>query len=403
MLTKFCRDLKVILVLSTVSVLLTGCWSSRELSELGITFGMGIDKAGDFYKVSLQVVEPSQVASSSQGQGGDRVPVTLYVMEGKSVSEVLHKVTTVMSRRIYLGHLRMLIVGEKLARDDIASVMGYFGRERELRTDFYIAIARNAEASDVLSMLTSLEKIPTVEMFFSLETSEQFWSATQGVFLDKLINQLTNEGEALALTGIEIIGDPAKGMKEEMLKRTIPETLFQFTGFGIFHHGQLKSWLSADESKGYNYITGNVRKSSLSMQYDCGHVDIEVKNARESIKGKVVDGIPHIYLMLRVEGNINSVTCAIDLSNPEVIKEIELAAEKNMIQLLQRTVAKQKKIKLDFLTFGATLHRQDPKGWKMLKKRDYAYLDDLVVDYKVDYKIRRIGARIKTYNGEIKE
>jgi spore germination protein KC len=41
-----------------MQIFVTGCWSRHELNDLAIAVGIGIDKTGDQYQVSAQVVYP---------------------------------------------------------------------------------------------------------------------------------------------------------------------------------------------------------------------------------------------------------------------------------------------------------------------------------------------------------
>ena len=47
--------------------LLTGCWSRRELNDLAISVGMGFDKKDDQVQVTIQIVNPGEVASKKEG------------------------------------------------------------------------------------------------------------------------------------------------------------------------------------------------------------------------------------------------------------------------------------------------------------------------------------------------
>ena len=53
------RLYKIIICFLAVA-LLSGCWNSRELNELGIVVGVGIDKgeADNSVKITAQVVKP---------------------------------------------------------------------------------------------------------------------------------------------------------------------------------------------------------------------------------------------------------------------------------------------------------------------------------------------------------
>lgn len=44
-------------------LLLGGCWSKRELNELAIVAAVGVDRVNEQYEISVQIVNPGQVAS----------------------------------------------------------------------------------------------------------------------------------------------------------------------------------------------------------------------------------------------------------------------------------------------------------------------------------------------------
>jgi spore germination protein KC len=156
---------------------------------LAITVGLGIDKTGDLYTVSAQVVDPSQVAARTSASGL-RTPATVYKETSTSILEALRKITTIAPRRIYLSHLQMLIIGEEMVRSGIAESLDFVSRGHESRTDFFIAIAKGSNALDILTVLTPLEKIPSNNLFSSLETSAKFWAPTHGIVLDDLLIEL---------------------------------------------------------------------------------------------------------------------------------------------------------------------------------------------------------------------
>jgi spore germination protein KC len=82
----------------TLGTLLTGCWNRKELNELAIAVGLGIDKQGDQFRVSVQVVDPGEV-STQKGAGG-RAPATLYTSEADTIFEAVRKITTLSPRKI---------------------------------------------------------------------------------------------------------------------------------------------------------------------------------------------------------------------------------------------------------------------------------------------------------------
>ncbi|RCX18436.1 hypothetical protein DEU47_1151, partial [Bacillus sp. AG236] len=64
-----------LLLLMTMMVLLTSCWSKKELTDLAIVAAMGIDKTKDGrYHLTLQIINPGNVAGIQGGGGGTQSP-----------------------------------------------------------------------------------------------------------------------------------------------------------------------------------------------------------------------------------------------------------------------------------------------------------------------------------------
>lgn len=382
----------------------TGCWSRRELNELSITVGLGIDKTGDLFTVSAQVVDPSQVAIRQAG-ASTRVPVTVYKETSTSILEALRKMTTIAPRRIYLSHLRMLIIGEEMARSGISEALDFLSRGHETRTDFFIAIAKGGQALDILQVLTPLEKIPANNLFTSLETSAKFWAPTHGIFLDEMINGLASEGKSPAVTGIEKFGSPSKGDSARNIQTIIPATELRYTGLAAFKNDKLIGWLSEDESKGFNYIQGNINESAGHLECPGGgRVVSDVIRSDTKIKGKVIDGKPAIEISLHAEGDIAEVACRVNLQDPDSIlkmnKEINAIIKKLILKAVRKA---QVDLKTDFIGFGDVIRKSHPKEWKEWKGEWSELFLHIPVDVHVDYKIRRIGTITNSLLEELKE
>ncbi len=126
-------------------IILTGCWSKREIDELSIATAIGIDKTEDGYIVSAQLINPGEVASE---KATNRTAVTTYRTSGETVFEAFRRLTLETPRKVYNGHLRILIFGEEMAKHGIGKILDFFSRDHEMRTDFYIVVAKNTKAEN---------------------------------------------------------------------------------------------------------------------------------------------------------------------------------------------------------------------------------------------------------------
>ncbi|MDR6884746.1 Ger(x)C family spore germination protein [Bacillus sp. 3255] len=383
-------------------VLLTGCWNSRELNSLALAVGLGIDKVGDRYMVSAQVVVPSNVASSSKGEG---VAVTMFKAEGKTVFEALRRMTTSSPRKIYLAHLRVLVLGEELAKEGVTGPIEFLSRDHEPRTDFFIVVAKHLHAEDVLKVITPLEKIPANRMYFSLYTSERVWAPTSMVTLDEVIQDLITEGKSLALTAIELKGPEEIVENKANTDYIDPPSKLHYAGLAYFHRDKLVGWMNEDESKVYNYLRDNVKNTVGTI--NCpggGQIALEVVRSKTELQGKVVKGKPQIQVEIHTEANVGNVECDLDLLDLATIDMLEKAASKQMEETIMDSAGRmQEKVKFDIFGFGDVIHRNDPKGWAEVKDDWEQHLADLDLDVKAEIKIRRLGTTGNSFLQEIKE
>lgn len=382
---------------------ITGCWNRREMNELAITVGMGIDKADHGYRVSVQVVDPGEVASKKGG--GKRATVTIFQATGNSVFEALRKITEESPRNLYNAHLRILVLGEALAKSGFAEALDFISRDHQLRTDFFIVVAKGSEAQDVLKVLTPLTDVPADKMYSSLETSQKVWAPAKTVTLDDLITDLVSEGKEPALTSIKVAGNKIEGATQENITTLNPPARLFYSGLAIFRKDKLIGWFNETESKAYNYIVDKVERTVGRIPCpDGGYLTVEVIRSKTDVKGKMIDGKPAVEIIIRNEDNIGEVHCHIDLNKTKNITELEKEGEKQLNAMIEQTIRHVKqKYKTDVFGFGEVIHRSFPKEWQHLKKNWNEHFVDIQVVVKSDVKIRRLGTIGNSFVEDIKE
>ncbi|TLS50474.1 Ger(x)C family spore germination protein [Paenibacillus antri] len=372
--------------------LLTGCWDRRELNELSIVAGMGLDAKDERVQVSVQIVNPSEVAAKNGG-GKFSPPVTTLKVTEKTTVEALRKLTVVSPRRIYTSHLRILVIGEQLARQGVIKVMDGISRNHEIRSDFYLIVAKDATAEKVLEVLTPIEKIPANKLFDTLEISDKLWAPTVKIELDRFVSDLTNPTRDPVLTGIEIAGDAEKGETEENMERVYPYSNLKYSGIAMFKGDKLIGWLTEEESKGYNYIMGNVKNSAgrLACPSGEGVIGVEVIRTQSDVTGKVVGGKPEIRIDLQVEEDIGEVQCDIDLLKPGTIEKLERRSNEKIKQMMESAIRKAQENQTDIFGFGDAIEDANPAAWQELKKEWDSHFTNLDVTIQVDARFRRYG------------
>lgn len=394
---------KYMFILIILNFILTGCWDKRELNELAITLALGIDKVEgeDEYEVTAQVVVPSAV-SMKNGTGG--ATVTLFTENGETVYEALRRMTKVSPRKIYPGHLQMLIIGEELAKEGIGESLDLLARDWELRPDFYVVVAKDVTAREVLNVTTDLESIPASKMFAGLKVSEKAWAGTYGVTLDELIVDLISDGKEAVLTGIQLTGNKQIGSTQQNIESISKPAQIQYDNLAVFKEDRLMGWLTEQDSRGYSGITNSVKSTVTSISCpNEGKSTIEVTNFHSKIEGNIVHGKPEVNIHTKAEGKVGEVRCKIDLKNPEAIQELEKIYEKEATRIINETIdVLQQEYQSDIFGFGEAIHRSNPQEWNQIKENWDEEFSDLTVNVKVDMKIRLTGTVNSSFLEKIK-
>ncbi|MGA4515731.1 spore gernimation protein GerC [Solibacillus silvestris] len=394
---------KYMFILIILNFILTGCWDKRELNELAITLALGIDKVEgeDEYEVTAQVVVPSAV-SMKDGTGG--ATVTLFTENGETVYEALRRMTKVSPRKIYPGHLQMLIIGEELAKEGIGESLDLLARDWELRPDFYVVVAKDVTAREILNVTTDLESIPASKMFAGLKVSEKAWAGTYGVTLDELIVDLISEGKEAVLTGIQLAGNKQIGSTQQNIESISKPAQIKYDNLAVFKEDRLMGWLTEQDSRGYSGITNSVKSTVTSISCpNEGKSTIEVTNFHSKVEGNIVHGKPEVNIHTKAEGKVGEVRCKIDLKNPEAIQELEKIYEKEATRIINETIdVLQQEYQSDIFGFGEAIHRSNPQEWDQIKENWDEEFSDLTVNVKVDMKIRLTGTVNSSFLEKIK-
>jgi spore germination protein KC len=395
------------LIVVLLSIAMAGCWSRHELNDLAITLAVGLDKAGNQYRVSAQIVNPGEVAAK-KGSGGKGAPVVTYFATGETVFEAIRKLTTKSPRKLYFSHMRMLIISEQLAKEGIGRTLDSLSRDHEFRTDFFIAVAKGSTAEKVLEIYTvPQEIIPANKMFKSIQNSSRYWAVSGKITIDDLISDLVSKGKEAVVTGVDLTGDitDERTGTVENVNSIKPISSIHISGLAVFRKDKLVGWLNEEESKAYNYMQDEV-KSTVGY-VSCprgGKLALEVIRTKAKMKGKFIDGKPEVNVNLQLENNVADVECDIDLTSTETISKLEKIAEKKVKDGLVKTITKaQKKLKSDLFGFGEALHRSDPKEWKKIESNWEREFADLPVNVTVDVKIRRLGTVTESFMKKVKE
>ncbi len=397
------RCLAIVLVVCLT--ITPGCWSRKELNELAVVMALGIDKHEEGFALSAQVLKSSETGAR-QGNSIGSLPVITYESVGRTIPDAMQRMLSIAPRLLYMSHLRVLVFGEAFARQGVGDALDFISRYYQLRTDFFLLVAKEGSATDILRVATPFEYIPANSLHSSIWTSQRNWAATGKITLQHFVTELKRDGSNPVISGVKLHGRLEQGESINNVKKITPDTLLQHAGLGVFKDDRLVGWLGEPSSKTVNYVLNQVDSTAgfVSCPVE-GIAGFQVRRAESRMKASVQrDSVPHFHVLMEVEADLNTVQCSIDLTSPAVIADMEKRIEeKYSSNLLKHITYVQKSFGSDVFGFGEVLHRQYPKLWKKYRDNWQNLFKEAKISVSTHVDIRRIGSIIQPLDKELKE
>ncbi|CAK8583521.1 MULTISPECIES: Ger(x)C family spore germination protein [Priestia] len=399
----------LLLLMTTMTLLLSSCWSKKELTDLAIVSAMGVDKTKDGrYTVTLQIINPGNVAGGLVGGGGTQSPpVTIYWDSGDNLVEASRRASSRISRRVYYAHTNLLVIGEKLAREDGINVLiDAFDRDPDFRANATMVIANHTSAADLVKTLTPVDKIPANKVLKTLEFTERKWGENVKVSLQDVMMGLESPGGKAVVGGFRMIGDYKQARRLENLQESAPEATLRASGIAVLKRGKLVDWLYGKTARGTVWILDKIQGTDINIDWGGKKEAIAYQTVRQktSLSAQIKNGKPHISVHTRVEGDIGEMEVPVDITNPNVITKIEQSVRQEIKKELKKAIERAQKDKTDIFGFGEVIHQSRPNEWKKIKPEwNDVYFPKSKVDITVEAYVRRAGLRNKSFLSGVKE
>ena len=400
---------KLFLLSIIILTTLTGCYDYREINTLAIVSATEINKIGDEYQVSVQAINPQAPDKTTNSQA----PFIIYTGTGKTIQEAYRSITLSASRFMYSNHLDLLIINEKIAKENISDLIDYYIRNPGIRNEFYVLISKD---DNILSITTPIDEISSASIKESIENNYKYYGVSSRTTFNEFVNMNLNPNQEIVLPTIELIKDTptedknineskdnndknksnnsedknnkfnkeeneSDGTSNKNTEKTEVKDKYLLGGYAIFKNNKLVGYLNNKESINYNIITNNIKNTIIT--YECSknkYLAIEITDNSSSIKTKN----NKVSININLKGNINESHCNIDITKNKNIKKISHEIEEKL----------NKEITNDILNVRDNYHTDIYKFKDIIYKHDYSYYQKIKNNYDEAY--QNLDISVKT-------
>ena len=192
-------------ILISLILLLTGCTSYTELSDLSIVSTIGIDYQEDKYHLTVNVIDGKLDDQEIEKS------ITTFTSENTSLEEAFNDIYLKSSKKLYLSHLDLLIITEDAINQKFSAIIHNFLENNEYRNNFNVVLLSNTSLSDFMTQNIQAEDInnliATNQKETALSVVKDFEMIVKELLIDKnsYLPTISYLNEELTLNGFTLI------------------------------------------------------------------------------------------------------------------------------------------------------------------------------------------------------
>jgi spore germination protein KC len=186
------RKIVVVCLICLTMLAGTGCWDLRDINNRAYVTTMGLDMpengARSGYRVTFVIINPSGVKQQSRAES-----TIVQTVEAESFRKAMEQLQSSISRTVTLSHLRVLVIGEDMARRNFYDLGNFVEKNPQVAMRLRLMFVQEGKAQEVLQSKPRFEKSITTELVAMTQLERDF-SLTRTNFFYHFIRDLRSTG-----------------------------------------------------------------------------------------------------------------------------------------------------------------------------------------------------------------
>lgn len=374
---------KLLALVLSISLLLTGCWDRIEINDIAIVLAIAVDKEKDGnIRVSLEIPLASQLGGTQGGGGGTGGSGRADYIDSEIAPTFVQAYAQLqdrMSRRLKFGHYRVLIIGEEMARSGIEDVFDIVARRPENRLSSYMIVAKGTAESLMKSQ-------PKLERFSGEAIREM---VKQGEIVP---TNVKNTAMSLSHYGSDAVL-PYMGVKKLKEKDSKGTEEIELLGYAQFLEDRMVDVMARESAMGLSWLKNNIRPITVVVNLNKPeNLIFTVIRSNAKIE-PIVEQDGRLRFDIRIDARLrlNENKSKEDLTNRLVMEKVKKHASDDIRLQVMDTIRLIQKSGADSAELGLKLFRKDPITWKKLEPNWRELLKEAEFDVKVKADISEFG------------
>lgn len=393
MITKW-KNLCLLLLLLLSLFFTTGCYNKIEVNNTVEAEGIVFDLEGGQPAFSVQLAKASGTDQSGSSQATKAVNIS---QTGRTFTEAARKVMDYLPRLPLWAHAGVAIIGEDLAKEDLARAADFMGRNRNFRKTSMLFITKGVTGKECMEAESPIEAYSLPGLIKLIRIQESQLGIYMPVTLDDFL-------EALATPGIQ----PA--VPQVTIQERDGKNVLRLDGTAVFKDRKLVGSLDEVESQGYRFLSPKMVTGGLiiipspldNSPTSDKMVSIELTRSQAKVTPEIEENkLKSMKIHIEAEGNFYEQTFEGDILDIEMINKMNTLIAEQMKQEITAAIMKAQLLDSDIFGWGRSIHRKNPDLWSKIENDWPDIFPGVKTEITVNFEIRRTYLLDKSF--EFKE
>ncbi|KLU58626.1 spore germination protein A3 precursor [Peptococcaceae bacterium CEB3] len=363
-----------------------GCWSSKDVEELGIVTLVGYDRimqnGQEMWQESIRILSGLAPAQGGKPQGLSSE--TLFKGTGLTLQQAGMNVNLRTSRLPFYGDIVGAIIGERAAEENLRDIVDLLLRHPQARPRTYILVCQG-EAFKLMQSEPEMAKTLSKELGEMVEQRVCRLGVSFPVTLAQFAEWLLSPDRDALASEVQPV------YPKENTPKTVSRSLL-VSGLAVFRGPKLIGFLDKEDALGTQLIVHTINRAQIAipLSENGRYFTYQVMSGRHKVIPLLQDGQVSYRVEIDVKGAVFD-SAGQELS-VQSVKNIEALAADKIRGIALQAVQKAKDFHADYLGFSQELHRTDPAEWEKIQPHWRENFVEAPVDVEVKAEVLTGGS-----------
>lgn len=372
---------RVLMLLSMLSLLLSGCWDNKEVQDINYITALGIDYKDNKYIIYVQMLDFATIAKQESSKPTEKAPIWVGRGTGTTLTEALIDLYTSSQQRVSWGHVTALVLTESVLQPkQLSQVFDLTNRSQEIRYTKWLYGTKD-KMEDLFTVSPFFQLSPLHSLLHEPRESYVQFSFIRPIQFVNFIRLYREKAATVILPSLHI---STQNWSENLKQHPILEV----NGGFLIKNKELMGWLKRSDLLGTRWLASANTHAAVIVKTDGEAIgSIRLENPHSSIEVIRRPNDALYRIKLNVTGTVQTMYKTVG------INEMKRLTEETLRKEMHNTFHKAALIHADPYELCLQLYRTDPKLWKKLVEQKKEINDETPLELEVDVNLRYWGQR----------